>query len=79
MPTANPIIASQLQTAREELARLKSEKARLYPPNPHPFSEPDRYPGDSSPEQIAHRNELIARIELLERQIEDLQDRLFTK
>ncbi len=78
MPTPNPQISIQLQQARDDLARLRNEKARLYPPNPHPFAEPDKYPQEYTPEQIKYRNQLVNRIEELERRIEDLQDRLYT-
>ncbi len=79
MATQNPQIAEQLRRAREELARLKADKARLFPANPHPFVEPDRFPRDYTPEQIQQRNELVAQIEKIEQQIEDLETRLYTK
>ncbi len=79
MPTPNPKIADQLKQLKDELARLKSEKLRLYPPNPHPLAQPDKFPGDYSPEQISHRNELVRKIEALEAQIEKLQDQLYQK
>lgn len=79
MATMNPQIAEQLRQAREELARLKAEKARLFPANPHPFVEPDRFPRDYTPDQIQQRNQLIAQIESLEQRIEDLEARLYTK
>ncbi len=79
MATPNPRIAQQLQQARDKLAQLKAEKARLYPANPHPFVEPDRYPHDFSPEQIQHRNRLVQQIEELEKRIDDLQDQLYRK
>ena len=78
MPTPNPQIAEELRQAKEELARLKAEKLRLYPPDPHPFVEPSRYPRDYTPEQIQYRNQLIARIEELERHVDDLEDRLYS-
>ncbi len=78
MPTPNPQIAEELRQAKEELARLKAEKLRLYPPDPHPFVEPSRYPRDYTPEQIQYRNQLIAQIEELERRIDDLEDRLYS-
>jgi uncharacterized protein Yka (UPF0111/DUF47 family) len=77
MPTPNPKIADQLKHAKEELGRLKAEKSRLYPPNPHPLAQPDKYPGDYTPEQISYRNELVSKIEALERQIDLLQDQLY--
>ena len=52
MATQNPQIAEQLRRARAELARLKADKARLFPANPHPFVEPDRFPRDFTPEQV---------------------------
>ncbi len=79
MPTPNPKIADQLKQLNDELARLKSEKLRLYPPNPHPLAQPDKFPGDYSPEQIRHRNELVRKIEALEAQVEKLQDQLYQK
>ena len=79
MATMNPQIAEQLRQAREELARLRAEKARLFPANPHPFVEPDRFPRDYTPDQIQQRNQLVAQIESLEQRIEDLEARLYTK
>jgi uncharacterized protein Yka (UPF0111/DUF47 family) len=78
MPGQNPTIALELKQAKEELERLKAEKLRLYPPDPHPFVEPSSYPSDYTADQIAHRNRLVARIEELERRIDELQDRLYT-
>lgn len=77
MPTPNPKVAEELRQAKEKLAQLKAEKVKLYPPNPHPLAEPDQYPGNYTPEQIQHRNQLVAQIEMLERRIEELQDRLY--
>ena len=79
MSPQNPKIAEELRQARDELERLKAEKLRLYPPDPHPFIEPSRYPREYTPQQIEYRNQLIARIEELEQRIEDLQDRLYLK
>lgn len=79
MPQPNPIIARQLREAQAELTRLLARKHELYPPNPHPFSEPDRFPRHATPEQIRQRNELIARIEALEQQIEELYAKLYTR
>ncbi len=79
MATPNPQVAAELHKAKEELARLRAEKLRLYPPDPHPFVEPSRYPRDYTQEQIQHRNELVARIEELEQRIEELTDRLYLK
>ncbi len=78
MATPNPIIAQQLRQAKEKLDQLRAEKARLYPPNPHPFVQPDRYPGDYTPQQIQHRNQLVQQIEELEKRVQELQDRLYT-
>jgi hypothetical protein len=77
MPIPNPQAAEELRQAKEELARLKAEKLRLYPPDPHPLAEPSRYPREYTPEQIDYRNRLVARIEEMEKRIEDLQDRLY--
>lgn len=74
----NPQIEKQLRQARAELARLKAEKLKLFPPNPHPFVQHDRFPYEATPEQIRQRNELVARMEELEQQIEELEERLYT-
>lgn len=79
MSTPNPKVAEELRQAKEELARLKAEKLRLYPPDPHPFVEPSRYPREYTSEQIQYRNQLVARIEELEHRIEDLEERLYLK
>ena len=79
MSPQDPQVAGELQQARDELARLKAEKLRLYPPNPHPFAQPDQYPDAYTPDQIAHRNQLVAEIEELEKRIEGLVDRLYRK
>jgi hypothetical protein len=79
MATPNPGIQKQLEAARQELARLKAEKLRLFPPNPHPFAEPDKYPGAYTPDQVAQRNALNAQIESLENRIEELQNRLYQR
>jgi hypothetical protein len=78
MATPNPVIAQQLREAKAELARLRAEKLRLFPPNLHPFAQADRFPFDATPEQIRQRNELVARIEALEQQIEQLEGKLYT-
>ncbi len=78
MATPNPEIQRLLEQTRRELADAKAEKARLFPPNLHPFAEPDKYPKDYTPEQIAQRNALNARIETLEKRIDDLVNRLYT-
>jgi polyhydroxyalkanoate synthesis regulator phasin len=78
IPTPHPEIQRLLEQAKRELAEAKAEKARLFPPNIHPFAEPDKYPKDYTPEQIAQRNALNARIESLEKRIEDLQNRLYS-
>jgi len=77
MATPNPVIARQLREAEAELAHLRAEKLKLFPPNPHPFAQPDRFPRDATPAQIRQRNELVARIEALEQQIEELAARLY--
>ena len=79
MPTPNPKTAEQLKKAKDELARLKAEKLRLYPPNPHPLAQADEYPRNATPEQIRYRNQLVSQIEMLEKQIELLQDQLYQK
>ena len=79
MATPNPGIAQQLRQAQAELARLTAEKRKLFPPNLHPFAEPDRFPREATPEQIRQRNALITRIETLEQQIEELEARLYTR
>lgn len=75
----NPKIAEQLRQARIELAQLKAKKLELFPPNPHPFAQPDQFPKNATPEQIKQRNELIQQIEELERRIEELEGRLYSK
>ncbi|MBI3915077.1 MAG: hypothetical protein HY327_12940 [Chloroflexi bacterium] len=79
MPTPNPTIAEELKRAKEELARIKAEKTRLYPPNLHPLAQPDSYPDKSTSAQIQQRNEMVRKIEALEQQIEMLQDQLYRK
>jgi hypothetical protein len=79
MSPQNPQVAAELQQAKEELARLKAEKLRLYPPNPHPLAQADRFPLEFSPDQIAHRNQLVERIEELEKRIAVLGDHLYQK
>lgn len=65
-------IAQALVQAKQELARLKAEKLKLFPPNPHPLAQADTFPKNATPEQIRQRNELIARIEELEKRIQEL-------
>ncbi len=77
MSPQNPQVSKELRQAKDKLEQLKAEKLRLYPPDPHPFVEPSRYPREYTPQQIEYRNQLIARIEELEHRIEDLQDRLY--
>ena len=72
MPILKSNKAAELARAREELARLKAEKLKLFPPNPHPLAQSDDYPKNATPEQIRQRSELIQRIEELERRIEEL-------
>jgi hypothetical protein len=78
MATPNPLILEQLRQAQDQLAQLKAEKARLFPPNPHPFVEPDRFPGNYTADQIQQRNRLVSEIEKLEHRVQDLQDRLYS-
>ncbi len=73
----NPEVKKQLDAAKTELARVQAEKQRLFPPNLHPFAQPDAYPKDYTPEQIAQHNALDAQIESLERRIDELQNRLY--
>ncbi len=63
---------AELARAKQELAQLRSEKLKLFPPNPHPLAQPDDYPRNATPEQIQKRNELVARIEELERRVAEL-------
>ncbi len=79
MATPNPEIQRLLEQAQRELAQTKAEKLKLFPPNLHPFAEPDKYPKDYTPEQIAQRNALNAQIESLEKRIDDLRNRLYSK
>ncbi len=79
MATPNPEIQRLLDEARRELAEARAEKLRLFPPNLHPFAEPDKYPKDYTPEQIAQRNALNAQIESLEKRIDDLRNRLYSQ
>ena len=79
MATPNPAIQAQLDAAKQELARLKAEKLRLFPPNTDPLGTPDKFPGDYTPEQIAKNRELSAQIDMLEQRVDDLQLRLYSK
>lgn len=79
MATPNPVIAKKLREMKTELARLQAEKRKLFPPNPHPFAEPDPFPRNATPEQIRQRNQLVARIESLEEQIEELETQLYAR
>ncbi len=79
VPSPNPEIQKLLDEARRELAEARAEKLKLFPPNPHPLAEPDKFPGDYTPEQIKRRNELTATIEHLETRIEELSRRLYVK
>ncbi|MBI5032938.1 MAG: hypothetical protein HZB51_20650 [Chloroflexi bacterium] len=72
MARLNSNRAAELAKAKQELARLKAEKLNLFPPNPHPLAQPDDYPKNATPEQIQKRNELVARIEELEKRIDEL-------
>ena len=75
----NDQVAAALEQAKDELRRLRDEKLRLYPPNPHPLAQPDDYPGKYTPEQIRYHNELTAKIEMLEQRIDELERRLYSK
>ncbi len=77
-PTPNPDVQQMLEQARRDLAEARAEKLRLFPPNPHPFAQPDTFPAEYTPEQVQRRNELNSRIEHLENRIEELQRRLYT-
>ncbi len=79
MPTPNPTIQKMLDQAKAELAALKAEKTRMFPPNLDPLGTPDRYPRDYTPEQIAYHKKLVAQIEALEQRIDDLQLRLYSQ
>ena len=79
MPTPNPAIQQALDEARKQLATLKAEKARLFPPNTDPLGSPDRFPGDYTPDQIAYHRQLDSQIDALEQKIDDLQLRLYSK
>ncbi len=79
MSTPNPVIQKQLEEAKQQLAELKAEKARLFPPNEHPLAEPDKYPGDYTPEQWAYRKQLDEKIDKLEKRIDELQLQLYRK
>ena len=77
MATPNPVIARQLREAKAELANLRAEKLKLFPPNSQPFAQLDRFPREATPEQIRQRKELVAHIEVLEQQIEQLEGKLY--
>lgn len=79
MATPNPLIQQQLDAAKQQLADLKAEKRRLFPPNTDPLGTPDRFPGDYTAEQIAKHKQLNAQIDALEHRVDDLQLRLYTK
>jgi hypothetical protein len=79
MPTPNPQVQELLDQAKAQLAAIRAEKLRLFPPNTDPLGSPDRYPGSYTKEQIEHRNQLNAQIEMLEQRIDDLQTRLYSK
>jgi len=68
-----PIATQRLREAKEELARLKQEKQKLFPANPHPFAQPDEFPQHATRAQIEQRNALVARIEELEKEIAELE------
>jgi hypothetical protein len=72
MSDPKTLVAQRLHEAKAELAQLKSEKLKLFPPNPHPFAQSDAFPANATRDQVAKRNALIARIEELERLIKEL-------
>lgn len=73
MSIQNSKPTDELVRAKQQLAQLKAEKLKLFPPNLHPFAQPDQFPKNATPEQIQQRNELITRIEELERRIQELE------
>ncbi len=73
MTSLKPIASQRLREAKQELARLQTDKLKLFPPNPHPFAQPDPFPANATREQIEKRNALVARIEELEKEIADLE------
>ncbi|TAH51402.1 MAG: hypothetical protein EYC68_10805 [Chloroflexota bacterium] len=79
MPTPNPTIQRQLDETKAQLASLKAEKTRLFPPNTDPLGSPDRFPKDYTPEQIRYHNQLDAQIEALEHRVDELQLQLYRK
>ena len=79
IPTPNPEVQKLLDQARADLAEARAEKLREFPPNPHPFAQPDSFPSQFTPQQIAHRNALNTRIEELEKRVDELQRRLYSK
>lgn len=79
MATPNPVIQQQLDSAKQQLAALKAEKLRLFPPNTDPLGTPDRFPGDYTPDQLAKHRQLSAEIDALEQRVDDLQLRLYSK
>lgn len=79
MLTPNPAIQAQLEQTKQELALLKAEKTRLFPPNTDPLGTPDKFPGSYTPEELAKHRQLNAQIELLEQRVDELQLRLYTK
>lgn len=79
MPTPNPVIQQRLELAKKELADLRAEKMRIFPPNRDPLGAPDKFPGDYTPDQIAYHRKLNQQIEQLEKLIDQLQSQLFQK
>ncbi len=79
MATPNPVIQKQLDAARQQLAAVKAEKLRLFPPNPDPLGTPDRFPRDYSPAQIEKHRQLNEQIEILEQRVDELELQLYSK
>lgn len=79
MATPNPVIKARIDELKKQLADVRAEKTRLFPPNRDPLGTPDKFPRDYTPEQIAYHRQLNARIEQLEAEIEELQNRLYVK
>lgn len=79
MATPNPAVQEQLNQVKQQLAALKADKSRLFPPNTDPLGSPDRFPGSYTPEQLAKHRQLNAEIDALEQRLDELQLRLYSK
>lgn len=79
MPTPNPRIQQLLEHATAQLAALKAEKLRLFPPNTDPLGGQDRFPRDYTSAQIEQHRRLNEQIELLEQRVDELQLSLYSK